>query len=249
MPDEPNNPSSTTTEATPAPTGTQALGNDQSARNQDGSLKDNQAAPTQATSKDSDGSSKNSDQSTTTKSDTSTAKAPQGAPEAYSDFKAPDGYEIDKATVDKAAPIFKELNLSQDQAQKLVDFYATVSKDAAEAPFKAFEDLRAEWRDKVVKDPALGDGKSDLKPEVRAVIGRAVDALPADVAKEFREALVLTGAGDNPAFVKAFYNLASMLGEGTLVKGGGPSPAGQTAPNAPRSAAQALFPNLPSANR
>src|SRR5260221_14245942 len=109
--------------------------------------------------------------------------------------------------------------------------------------------MRKGWRDEVIKNRALGDGKVDLKPEVKAVIGRAVDALPAEVAKDFREAMILTGAGDNPAFVKAFYNLASMLGEGTLVKGGGPSPEGQSAPNAPKSAASVMFPNLPSSAR
>ena len=239
MDEEPN-----TTLSTPATsTGAQALGNDQSARNPDGSLKDNQAAPTTKPEAPTESKPGSPTSPPPTKPE---AKPAEGAPETYAEFKAPEGFEIDKATLDQATPIFKELGLSQEGAQRLVDFYATVSKDAAESAYKQFEALQDQWREKVIKDPTLGDGRSNLKPEVQAVIGRAIDSLPPEVAKDFREALVLTGAGNNPAFVKAFYTLASMLGEGTLVKGGGPAPTGQVAPGAPRSAAQALFPNLPS---
>ena len=246
MADEPNTTSSTTT-----PPPTQVLGNDTTARNQDGSLKDNQAPPTTdkpATATDSKPDSLTSKASTPAADKPTDKPTSTGAPEAYAEFKAPEGFEIDKEAIAAALPIFKELNITQEGAQKLVDFYAAQSKDAAEAPYKQWETLRNEWRDTVIKDPALGDGKGGLKPEVNAVIGRAIDALDPAVAKGFREALVLTGAGDNPAFVKAFYNLATMLGEGTLVRGGGPSPAGQTSPNAPRSAAAAMYPNLPSSS-
>lgn len=234
MSDEPN--------PTPAPTSTpQPLGNDPTVRTPDGTIKDPAiATPTPEPAKTSEPVKAGEP-----------AKEPAkaaGAPETYADFKAPEGYEIDKAAIEAAAPIFKELNLNQDQAQKLVDFYATQNKDAAEAPYKAWENLRNEWRDSVIKDPALGDGKAGLRPEVNATIGRAIDSLDPAVAKDFREALVLTGAGDNPAFVKAFYNLAKQLGEGTLVKGGGPSPGGQASPSAPRSAAAALYPNLPTSS-
>ena len=60
--------------------------------------------------------------------------------------------------------------------------------------------------------------------------------------------VVLTGAGDHPAFVKAFNKLAAFVTEGSHVSGKGPSDLGQQKPGAPTkpSAAQALYPNLPS---
>jgi hypothetical protein len=146
----------------------------------------------------------------------------------------------------KATAAFKEMGLSQAQAQTLIDLYADTSLKAADAPYKLYETLRNDWRDKIVKDPTLGDG-SGLRTEVKSTIGRAIDSLPSDLARDFREAMDLTGAGDNPAFVRAFYNLAQRIGEGTSVKGGAPSPFGQRNPSeAPKSAASALYPNLPS---
>ncbi len=234
MPDEPVV-TPVTPPPAPAPT---PPANDPTARNPDGSIKDLQATPTTDTK---------TSPATESKVEPK-VEPPKDAP-TYADFKAPDGFEIDKAALDKFTPLFKEMGLSQDQAQKLVDQYIETNQETAAAPYKAYEDMRAEWRKTAINDPALGDGRSDLKPEVKAVIGRAVDSLPPDVAKEFREAMILTGAGDHPAFVKAFYNLAERLGEGTLVRGGGPSALGQTDPKRPISAAAALFPNLPSSSR
>ena len=55
-----------------------------------------------------------------------------------------------------------------------------------------------------------------------------------------------TGAGDHPAFLKAFHKLAQLVGEGTHVRGGNPSPHGNPK-SQPKSAAQIMYPNLPSA--
>src|SRR6266436_2405621 len=58
-----------------------------------------------------------------------------GAPEKYGDFKLPDGYQFDQASLDQATTLFKEAGLSQEAAQKMVDFYAANSLQAAEAPY------------------------------------------------------------------------------------------------------------------
>ena len=170
------------------------------------------------------------------------------APDAYADFTAPEGYELDKATLDKAIPIFKELGLSQEQAQKLVSFYGDAALKAEEAPYAAYETMRSGWRKEIISSE-LGNGTDGLKPEVQAVIGRAIDSLDPKIASSFREAMTMTGAGDHPAFIRAFHALASRIGEGTLVTGRGPSTAAQADSRRPQSAAQALFPNLPSSAR
>lgn len=170
---------------------------------------------------------------------------PQAVPEKY-EFKVPDGQQLNEALVAEATPLFKEMGLSQENAQKLFDFHNKTVAEAAAAPMKAYEEMRDAGRKEIVADKDLGDGKSDLKPEVKATIAKAIDALPN--AKEFRAAMDLTGVGDNPAFVRAFAHMAKQLAEGTPVRGSGPSPAGQTAPGAASrtSPAQALYPNLPS---
>lgn len=169
--------------------------------------------------------------------------APSGAPEAYTDFTAPEGFEIDKDAIANALPLFKELNLPQSAAQKLVDFYAKTSQEAANAPIKFWQDQQTKWRDEIKADPEIG-GKLD---QVKATTSRMLDSLgdPKLVA-DFREAMDFTGAGNNPAFIRAFYKLASKLTEGTPVHGAKPSAEGQKAPGTgPKSVASAMYPNLP----
>lgn len=174
------------------------------------------------------------------------------APEAYADFKAPEGHTLDKATIDKATPIFKELGLSQDAAQKLVDLYAAQQIEAAKAPGATYEALRTDWRSKVNADPEIKayatEGKTGLDA-IKVDIGRALGTLDPTLATEFKAAMDLTGAGDHPAFVKAFWKLSQGITEGKHVAGRGPSPQGQRDPSKAEkpTAAQAMYPTNPSA--
>lgn len=174
------------------------------------------------------------------------AEPPQGAPDKYADFKLPEGLKLEPKVLEEASAVFKGLNLSQDQAQSLVDFHAKQIAAATEAPFKAVTTLKTEW------ETALkGTYGKDIEPGGKVItsISRMIDTLPPVMASGFREAMDLTLAGSNPAFVAAFYELSQRLGEGKSVKGNGPSPAGQKAPDAaPKSVAQAMYPHLKSAS-
>lgn len=168
---------------------------------------------------------------------------PEGAPDKYEAFVAPEGYVLNDAAIAEAQPIFKELGLSQGQAQRLVDYYAKVSLEAAKAPMKAYEDYRAAEQAKVKADPTIGPRLA----EVKVGIGRALDSLgDAALVTEFKAAMDLTGAGDNHAFVKVFDKFAKMVNEGKHVNGSNPSPLGQVAPgkNTKPSVAEAMYPNL-----
>src|SRR5262245_66464568 len=48
---------------------------------------------------------------------------PSGAPEKYEAFKVPEGHEINEDTAKEVGALFKELNLTQGQGQKLVDYW------------------------------------------------------------------------------------------------------------------------------
>lgn len=165
---------------------------------------------------------------------------PPGAPEKYADFKAPEGFEIDPKALEEATPLFKELGLSQEKAQKVVDFYAKLNQQAAEAPVQLWKDTQEAWVDEIKSDPEIG-GKLDL---VRQTVSKAIDGLGPELAVEFRKAMDFTGAGNNPAFVKGFYAMAKQLTEGSFVRGGGPSSEGQGNQGRPQNAAKALYPNL-----
>ena len=167
-------------------------------------------------------------------------KEEKGAvPDKY-EFKVPEGFVLDEAVNKEASELFKSLSLDQAGAQKLIDMYVAKTTEAAEAPFKAYTKMREDWQAAVKADTEIG---SKL-PQVKETVSRALDSLgdPA-LSAQFREAMDHTGAGDNPAFIKAFYRLAQRVTEGRPVAAGGVAPV--AAPGSkPTSAAKALYPNL-----
>lgn len=165
-----------------------------------------------------------------------------GAPETYGAFAVPEGYTLDTEVATEAGKIFKEMNLTQDQAQKLVDFYVGKTTESANEPYKVWNDMQEKWVREVKADPVLGPRLN----EVKTTISRAIDGLgDPKLAQEFRAAMDYTGAGNNPAFIKAFWKLSSMVTEGRHVSGNGPSPAAQPNGGRPATAAKAMYPNLP----
>ena len=178
---------------------------------------------------------------TPTLSDTSlvnekTPQTPEGAPESYSDFKFPEGFESNDEILNEAKGLFKDLNLAQGNAQRLIDLYSKVSQQSAEAPFKLWQETQQRWVDEVKASPDIG-GKLD---QVRSTISKAIDGLgDSKLAADFREAMDYTGAGNNPAFIRAFYALAQKVTEGGPISGNVPRAK-------PATAASAMYPNLPS---
>lgn len=222
----------------------QPLPNSPEARTTDGTIKD-QALTTPETKTEiqpsTDTKTETKAESTETKTETK-----DGPPEKY-EFKAPEGYELDEKLIEKASATFKELGLTQAQAEKLVEMYNEKAMEAAEGPYKKFEEIRTGWRNEVLSDPVMGNG-TELKPEVKATLGRAIDSMGAKEAAAFREAMELTGAADNPAVIRGLLALGKAVTEGRPVTGAGPAKTGQTAPGQSKSAAQAMYPNLPSSN-
>lgn len=178
------------------------------------------------------------------------AKPVEGAPEKYEDYKVPDGYEIAGELKTEIDGLFKGIGLSQENAQSLVDFYVKQTQEAFQAPFDAYQEMRKEWRTEADNHPDLR-GKLAEGGEVRTTIGKLLSTMPdQQLASDFRKAMDLTGVGDHPAFIRAIYGWAKALTEGSHVAGNGPAPGGQSAPGArPPSAAQAMYPNLPSSGR
>jgi hypothetical protein len=166
-----------------------------------------------------------------------------GAPEAYDPFTVPEGFELSEGVQKEAGELFKAMNLTQGDAQKLVDFYSGKTLEAVNAPYDAWRKTQEEWVKQVKADPNIGSRLS----EVTQTISRAIDSLgDAKLASEFRAAMDYTGAGNNPAFIKAFYKLAQRVTEGGHVAGRGPSAAGQQRPGTTAGmGARAMFPNLP----
>jgi len=169
-------------------------------------------------------------------------------PEKY-EYKVPEGFTLDADTQTKIDAKFKDLGLSQDAAQSLVDMYIEQTTEAAQAPYAAYKEMTDGWRAEAESHPDLR-GKLGPGQEVNVRIAKALDGIgDPKLVSEFKNTMDLTGVGNHPAFIRLMDHFAKQLTEGTHVAGNGPSRHGQSAPNAPSqpSAAAAIWPSLPSA--
>lgn len=138
----------------------------------------------------------------------------EGAPEKY-EFKAGEGVELDTAALEQFEPIARELNLTNEQAQKMVDLYGTkimpmVQQQQAEAWQKTTE----QWAADVKADKEIGGDK------LTANLSAAQRALEQFGDPELKEYLDSTGLGNHPALVKAFIKVGKAMSEDKVVTGG-----------------------------
>lgn len=170
--------------------------------------------------------------------------AKEGVPKKY-EYTLPEGYTLDPKVQEKADALFKAAGLNQEQAQSLVDLYRETTTEAFQQPFKAWEDMNKTWTADTLS--RFGD---KMKPggEMSVRIAKFLDGFPdQQVAKDFRQHMDLTGAGNYYAFAAVLDYAAQKMTEGTHVSGKGPSTLGQSeGAKAPPSAAQAMYPNLKS---
>jgi hypothetical protein len=236
----------------------QVLMNDAAARSPTGEILDQQI-PTTPTTTPLSGQTV-PDLSTTTPApdapaaETKPTPSPTDAPSVPDkyEFKAPDNYTLDPTAYEAAIPVFKELGLTNDQAQKLIDIQVQREIALAKAPEATMNAMRKDWQGKTLSDPEIkatidkNSGKTGIDA-VKINLARTLAVLPVDLQVEFKDAMNLTGAGDHPAFIKAFNRLAAYVTEGSHVAGKGPSVEGQIKPgtNVKPSPAQALYPNNP----
>ena len=174
--------------------------------------------------------------------DAAKAKAAEGAPETYAEFKMPEGIEADKATVEKFGALAKELNLSQEKAQKLVDIQTGFMKEQAEQQAKAWEKVLGDWEKQGQDDPFVGgkdyEANKGLANAVIAKFGLSkimVDGKETQSIKPLVDALSITGAGNHPEILRLLVNVGKAIGEDKL-RGG----TSQNTPE-PRTLAQRIF--------
>ena len=143
------------------------------------------------------------------------AAAEPAAPIQYQDFTLPKGVEVDGDTLSAAKTLFAEQRLPQEQAQKLVDLYVARANAAAERNVAAWRDTQEKWAGEVKADPDIGG------PRFPASVAAASRAIEWARVPGLKEALDMTGAGNNPAIVKAFVRFGQALAEDRFAAGNG----------------------------
>jgi hypothetical protein len=139
------------------------------------------------------------------------------APEEYSEFTKPDGLEFDETALADYKAFAKEQDLTQEQAQKLLEFGGERIKAMTEAPYKAWSELQAKWTAEVKADPEVGGTNYDKSIAAAAAVFVPGEANPfvktQEEAEGLKKAFDVTGAGNNPALVKFFVRLGGLLKE------------------------------------
>jgi hypothetical protein len=154
-------------------------------------------------------------------------------PVEYTEFKLPDDVSVDADALASARELFSEARLPQEQAQKFIDLAVSREQAAAERGQRAFVELQNKWVSEIKADPDIGGARLNAS---LAAAARAIDRLGVPGLKE---ALSLTGAGNNPAVVKAFVRLGQMISEDRF------APGHVAAPAASRSPAETIYDGNP----
>lgn len=121
-------------------------------------------------------------------------------PETY-DLTAPEGMEIDAKALESFTPVFKELKLSQEQVQKLVDVQApmiknivdTTTEKVRQASLDSFKTIVEGWKAESLKE--LGTNSDAELALVSKARGKFGD-------KDFSDMLNETGIGNHPAMIR-----------------------------------------------
>jgi hypothetical protein len=142
---------------------------------------------------------------------------PTGAPEAYTDFAVPEGFTYDKEAGAEFHAVAKELNLSQDQAQKLMDLY---SKQMTGMQELQTEQAKA-WHEESAKTY-----KQDEIDLANKTLGRFAD-------KEFIQMLADSGLGNHPKMIGVFKSIGQQISEGKFVDAPPPPSSGPKYANSP----------------
>ncbi|HDX8826597.1 TPA: peptidase [Klebsiella michiganensis] len=150
---------------------------------------------------------------------------PEGAPEKY-EFQAGEGVELDAEALKDFEPVARELNLTNDQAQKLVDAYPKILAGVQQRQTEAWQAQTEQWAADVKADKEVGGDK------LTANLSAAQRALDQFGTPELREYLDGTGLGNHPELVKAFIKVGKAMSEDGVITG---KESGQ------RSAAEVLY--------
>jgi hypothetical protein len=138
-------------------------------------------------------------------------------PEEYAEFKVPDGMELDKEMMNEVTPLFKEIGLTQEKAQKVADLYANKVMPMILSRWQeAMETQKADWHAETIANKEI---KLDAD-------GRNLDAIrvintlfPQDKADALRSDLVKLGMDQHPGLNLLLAKMAVHLKEDTIELG------------------------------
>lgn len=136
-----------------------------------------------------------------------TGEGSQTVPDTYADFAMPEGVEVDSALMTEATLLFKELNLSQADAQKLVDFQASQAKASSEKQADTFNQLMNDWQESSKNDKEFGGDKFEENVKI------AQSAVDKFGTPELKQLLEEHGVGNHPEVIRFMIKVGKLTAE------------------------------------
>jgi hypothetical protein len=158
----------------------------------------------------------------------------EGAPETYEDFKVADGVQVAPEAATEFKTLAKELNLSQEKAQKVYDAATKLAQQGqVQAETKIADTIKsthAQWVADVKADKEIGGDK------LAENLAKANAAMKATSTPQLQVLLDKSGLGNHPEVIRHFLKIAPAFSEDKHVRG--QAPAGDS-----KSAEKVLYPN------
>jgi hypothetical protein len=151
-------------------------------------------------------------------------------PEKY-EFKLPDGLTMDAAGLAKYEATFRDLGLTNDQAQRLVGQYAEQVVQQQKGLEAELTKQTEEWATEIRNDPEFGGAKFD------ATVATAQKAIGHFGTPELKQWLEVTGAMNHPGLVKAFAKIGRAMSEDTFNR------PNTSVPGTPKPTHERMYPN------
>lgn len=139
-----------------------------------------------------------------------------GAPESYDDFAIPEGVTADEAGLDSFKELAKELDLSQDGAQKLIEFEAARQGRFAEQMLDAHRQQLEQWVNETKQDKEIGGTNFEqATATARKAFGQFGDDDFSKLMAPFDPEKNPTGLGlgNHPAVVRVFNRIGKAISE------------------------------------
>ena len=136
-----------------------------------------------------------------------------GAPEAYTEFKVPEGAVMPDGFFEAYTPIVKDFNLSQEGAQALFDRLATdLQPKMIAAQQEKWEGVKTAWAEATKVDKEIGGTAYD------ANVAIAQRALNPFATPELKQALSDYGMGNHPEMVRLMLRIGKAMREDSVIQ-------------------------------
>lgn len=142
-----------------------------------------------------------------------TTDSESSVPDAYQ-LTAPEGLTLDPVAIELATPVFRELGLSNEQANKLMPVAGQFAQGLLDRHQRQMlgqiQADRKAWLDSARTDPEIG---GQHWPKTIGTAAKALDALGFTKGSPFRVLLDESGLGNHPEMIRAFQRVGKAIGE------------------------------------